>query len=287
MFETTIETAADLNRAAHLKPLLALLALAALAVTCAPGSAWADHPCSADPSWPDGQLCNTDPSWPAGQNGTFYDPNCEQDGDPIVYSALCMQEGEIACNPGGGSGCPECWDCIDNDNDGLFDCMDNLDGEGNVATGGGCGSYCEFINPLGTSGGYNQDQDGDGFLACPLGPPSPAPSIYDCDDSDPNVHSGATEVCDDGIDNDCDGQVDGADPDCGGSGDDDDSGASSDDDDSVASSDDDDSGSLGDDDTVGDDGCACSSTASATTTGAGLVLAVLLVGVCRRRAATG
>ena len=37
----------------------------------------------------------------------------------------------------------------------------------------------------------------------------------DCDDADPSVYPGATETCDDGVDNDCDGLVDSADPACG------------------------------------------------------------------------
>ncbi len=50
--------------------------------------------------------------------------------------------------------------------------------------------------------GYS-DRDGDGFAAC-----------EECDDRDPNVNPRAREVCD-GIDNDCDGEVDEHFPDAG------------------------------------------------------------------------
>ncbi|HEV8199322.1 MAG TPA: putative metal-binding motif-containing protein [Candidatus Polarisedimenticolia bacterium] len=44
-----------------------------------------------------------------------------------------------------------------------------------------------------------QDADGDGVTTCD--------DLWDCDDSNPNAYPGNTEVCD-GIDNDCDGEVD-------------------------------------------------------------------------------
>lgn len=47
------------------------------------------------------------------------------------------------------------------------------------------------------------DEDGDGFG-----------SDVDCDDGNPNVNPDAPEICDDGIDNDCDGLMDGDDPEC-------------------------------------------------------------------------
>ena len=51
------------------------------------------------------------------------------------------------------------------------------------------------------------DADGDGFFdeAC---------SGDDCDDTDALVYPGAGEICDDLVDNDCDGLVDDVDPDC-------------------------------------------------------------------------
>lgn len=51
------------------------------------------------------------------------------------------------------------------------------------------------------------DEDGDGAAAAVCGG-------EDCDDSDPSVHPGALEVCDDGRDNDCDLRSDEADPAC-------------------------------------------------------------------------
>jgi hypothetical protein len=48
-----------------------------------------------------------------------------------------------------------------------------------------------------------QDDDGDGYDA-----------DEDCDDGDAAIHPGATEVCDDEADNDCDGAVDADDGDC-------------------------------------------------------------------------
>ncbi len=42
------------------------------------------------------------------------------------------------------------------------------------------------------------DNDGDGWTDCD----------HDCDDNDPTIHPGAVEICDDGIDQNCDQQVD-------------------------------------------------------------------------------
>ncbi len=61
------------------------------------------------------------------------------------------------------------------------------------------------------------DEDGDGygspgFAECPNG------AAEDCDDSDFDVHPNATEVCTDGVDNDCNGQTDCADAACTGGG---------------------------------------------------------------------
>ncbi len=49
-----------------------------------------------------------------------------------------------------------------------------------------------------TCGGRRVDTDGDNAPACG----------NDCDDSDPNVHPGAPEVCGDGVDQNCDGHAD-------------------------------------------------------------------------------
>jgi hypothetical protein len=55
----------------------------------------------------------------------------------------------------------------------------------------------------------NKDEDGDGFIDVACGG-------TDCDDTDANVNPGMPEICGNGIDDDCDGDIDGDDSDCTG-----------------------------------------------------------------------
>jgi hypothetical protein len=99
----------------------------------------------------------------------------DADGDGFTSDVDC-DDNDPLIHPGADEICD---DLVDNDCDGLIDLED-----------GDCGAP-----PV--------DEDGDGFL-----------SDVDCDDSDPLIYPGATEICDDSVDNDCDGLVDLDDDDC-------------------------------------------------------------------------
>ncbi len=134
--------------------------------------------------------------------GTWYR---DQDGDGFGRSSIsttsCSQPSGYVdnaedCDDADGTINPdadEICDGIDNDCDGLVD--DDDDDVQGVST-------------------WYTDGDGDGYGgtagATGCAPPSGGAELGgDCDDSDAAVHPGATELCD-GVDNDCDGAVDGS-----------------------------------------------------------------------------
>jgi hypothetical protein len=63
----------------------------------------------------------------------------------------------------------------------------------------------EYKDSGDSGSGGAEDADGDGFS-----------SDTDCNDVDNTIYPGATEICDDTVDNDCDALTDGDDPDCAG-----------------------------------------------------------------------
>jgi Cys-rich repeat protein len=120
------------------------------------------------------QECTSDGDCPAGQI-------CLAPGDDCCSGALCTPE------------MPFCGTCgadpaADLDGDGIADAQDNCpavaNGDQADLDGDGVGDACDA------------DLDNDGFLV-----------PDDCDDRDPAVNPAAIEACD-GVDNDCDGQVD-------------------------------------------------------------------------------
>jgi len=131
----------------------------------------------------------------------------DQDGYGLHYDKKCV------CGAKGEYSAEEAFDCDDDDpdvNPGADEFCNGKD------------DNCNFsIDELGSLGcdNYYLDEDNDGygatdFLQCMCGPKGKYDTEIpgDCDDSNKDINPGAPEVCNDGLDNDCDNTKD--EPDC-------------------------------------------------------------------------
>ncbi|MDH3403538.1 MAG: MopE-related protein [Acidobacteriota bacterium] len=142
-------------------------------------------------------------------------PTYPLDGDlGFLYEDYYSLGGEPVCNDGDGDGygspgSPACMfpeeDCDDADpavNPGAAEnCSNSIDDD--------CDGAVDAADP---DCAVCTDNDGDGF-GFPASQVCPFPN-EDCDDTDPSVNPNATEICDNFIDDDCDGAIDATDSDC-------------------------------------------------------------------------
>lgn len=117
--------------------------------------------------WPRGEWIYTQDQVGATEGGSS--------GSPVVNAA-----GQVVGQLSGGCG----YD--------VYNTCNNVD---NSTVDGAFAAYYDQVAPWLGSGGPCTDDDGDGYCE----------EVDDCDDADASINPGAEEICEDGIDNDCDG----------------------------------------------------------------------------------
>jgi MYXO-CTERM domain-containing protein len=155
-----------------------------------------------DGSGPTGGDCDDgDPLVHPGAEEVWYDgrdndcagdDDFDQDGDGYRHPTDCDDEDDTI-HPG----------ADDIDDDGIDSDCDGTDGEGEEPDpGADTGAPWEESADTGSEDPY-EDADRDGY-----------DQSEDCNDASAESHPDADEICDDGLDNDCDGLTDNADGDC-------------------------------------------------------------------------
>jgi len=174
--------------------------------------------------------CVSNNSDSGGDTGTTTPPT------PDVEDEVCNDgidndnDGNIDCADSDCANADNCIDTVDEDGDGYADDVDCDDRDENVNPGAtevcdGVDNNCDGDVDVDAVDvvTYFADNDGDGygnddngtFTACEA-PEGFVVSNDDCNDGDANVNPGATEVCDNSVDNDCDGDMGCNDADCDG-----------------------------------------------------------------------
>lgn len=177
----------------------------------------------------------TDAGIDAGERDAGFDANisCERDdecddrnpcnGVETCGGGRCVSGDPLDCDDGvncTGDSCDPGLGCVNEPIEGF--CDDGVCFTGGVCdptmgcVGGGDPTDCRDFDPCTTDmcdaamgGCFNppRDTDGDGYPAGSVGGTSCADG-NDCDDTNPDIHPDAAEVCGDGLDNNCDGAID-------------------------------------------------------------------------------
>jgi uncharacterized repeat protein (TIGR03803 family) len=140
----------------------------------------------------------------------FQDADGDGFGDATQLRYACSQPAGYVSNST--DNCPGIanTDQLDTDHDGKGDACDEDDDNDGVLDA----NDCQPLDPAVSSHTYYRDVDGDGYGAMNFSIQAcSAPAGYvvqsgDCNDNNAFIHPGAPEICNNGIDDNCDGKVD-------------------------------------------------------------------------------